>query len=707
MHFLRLKLIFLVILIVSSVGGFLNHQVYAATTSDGTVASSVKIASGTNGGPTLANTDEFGNSVANIGDLNGNGVTDLAVGAFGDATGGADRGATHILFMNSDGTVASSVKIASGTNGGPTLANGDSFGASVANIGDLNGDGVTDLAVGANGDETGGADRGAVYILFMNSDGTVKSSPAPVKIASGTNGGPTLTNGDQFGVSVANIGDLNGNGVTDLAVGTYLDDTGGTNRGAVYILFMNSDGTVASSVKIASGTNGGPTLADSDQFGISVANIGDLNGNGVTDLAVGSFGDDTGGTDRGATYILFMNSDGTVASSVKIASGTNGGPTLADSDQFGFSVANIGDLNGNGATDLAVGAFADDTSGTNRGAVYILFMNSDGTVASSVKIASGTNGGPTLADGDQFGASVANIGDFNGNVINELAVGARFDDTGGTDRGAIYILFLTTIVTSPATSSGGGCKNCTPPSFTFAFSDDQYPLIINENTFKLPGYSNHIDTVTVKTNTHTTIQLLLYDDLGPQSIQHVGLFTDFGSNSPHPQYSNTNIVWDKSGITYHDTDENILEYTIDTAEKDDKFEITFDIVFAKPVGTQDMVIRVWDENRNAFDTIIYDALNIVENNIPTQEPVEGNVEENTMNLLAETKDDTHSVLIKWSGYSQESATDHDMLEALDFKGNYIPHWVKETFGQGIHDGKLKVEDLSNALEYLIKMKIVQ
>ncbi|MGI0082989.1 MAG: hypothetical protein ACREAG_06800, partial [Nitrosopumilaceae archaeon] len=255
--------------------------------------------------------------------------------------------------------------------------------------------------------------------------------------------------------------------------------------------------------------------------------------------------------------------------------------------------------------------------------------------------------------------------------------------------------------------TGGGCENCTPPSFTFAFLDDQYPLTINENTFKLPYYSNHIDTVTVKTNTHAKIQLLFYDDLGQQNIQHVGLYTDFGSNNPHLQYSNTNIVWDKSGITYHDPDENILEYTVDTAAKDNKFEITFDIVFAKPVGMQDMVIRAWDANRNSFDTIIYDALNVVENNIPTQKPVEDNVEENTMNPLAETKDDTYSVLMKWSGYLQESATDAQMLDSIGISGTFIPKWVKKDLAGYVFDQKMTLEDLIITIRYLNQVGIVR
>ena len=155
----------------------------------------------------------------------------------------------------------------------------------MASLGDLDGDGVTDLAVGAMGDDTGGSYRGAVHVLLLNANGTVKSS---VKIASGTNGGPTLANGDRFGISVASLGDLDGDGVTDLAVGADSDNTGGYHRGAVYVLLLSANGTVKSSVKIASGTSGGPTLADGDLFGSSVAALGDLDGDGVTDLAVGA-----------------------------------------------------------------------------------------------------------------------------------------------------------------------------------------------------------------------------------------------------------------------------------------------------------------------------------------------------------------------------------------------------------------------------------
>ena len=143
----------------------------AAAPSNGNVLSHQKV-SATHGGFTgsLAVSDEFGNSCASVGgDLNGDGVLDLVVGAYSDDDGGQATGAVYIVFMQTNGNVLSHQKV-SATHGGFTgsLDNSDNFGGSSASVGgDLNGDGVLDLVVGAYGDGDGASGAGAVYILFF------------------------------------------------------------------------------------------------------------------------------------------------------------------------------------------------------------------------------------------------------------------------------------------------------------------------------------------------------------------------------------------------------------------------------------------------------------------------------------------------------------------------------------------------------------
>ena len=251
---------------------------------------------------------------------------------------------------------------------------------------------MPDLAVGAPRDKYGGVVRGAVYILFVNGDGTVK--PSHVKIATGSGGLPAtgmLSDNDRFGVSVANLGDLDGDNVPELAVGAETDTTVAGYAGAVYILFLSSAGTVKSYKKITTYSSGFTgTLAYVDHFGTSTATLGDLDNDGIVDLAVGAAGDNDGGAWRGAVWVLFLNQDGTVKGHQKI-SDTAGGflGTLANSDTFGWCLAGLGDLDGDGALDLAVGARYTSAS---RGALYILFLKNDGTVKGYTKIETGSSG---------------------------------------------------------------------------------------------------------------------------------------------------------------------------------------------------------------------------------------------------------------------------------------------------------------------------
>ena len=216
-------------------------------------------------GPPLSELAGFGISVASIGDINADDHDDLAVGAAGfDGDGGV-----FILLMGADGVVDNYEVIT-----GP----GD-FGSSVVNLGDLNGDDVTDLLVGAPTYSDTFANRrsGAAYVVFMKDDGTEQGR----NIISQSTGIPVSAD-DRFGSSVASLGDH------VIAVGAPYDNTGGMNRGAVYVLELAMAGSVTDVSKIATGVGGGPedSTDNHGSFGKSIAVMENSNSNGLPELLV-------------------------------------------------------------------------------------------------------------------------------------------------------------------------------------------------------------------------------------------------------------------------------------------------------------------------------------------------------------------------------------------------------------------------------------
>ncbi len=415
------------------------------------VQTELRIAQGSGGFPAaLDDEDRFGAAVASLGDLDGDGLFELVVGAPGDDDGGAERGASWILFLDDAGSVRSTVKV-SDTSGGfaGALADGDRFGSSVCGPGDLDRDGIPDLIVGADGDDERGTDTGALWVLFLQADGTVRSHHKIAQLEDAL-GAALLGSGDRIGASLAGIGDLDGNGTPDIALGVDQESVGGT--GALYIVFLKSNGTLTKSHRLALPVSG-PVAGD--RFAASLTSLGDLDQDGHVDLAAGAPGDDTGGNERGAVWVLFLDDAGALLSSTKLASGLNGMQPLADGDAFGAAVLSVGDIDFDRLPDLHVGLPGSDDGGTDRGALRTLLLTANGRV-NRTYTASSTSGGfaGTLADGDAFGSALGFLGRINADEAPDIVVGTPGDSLAGNGRGAAWNLFLT--AASIITSNGSG-----------------------------------------------------------------------------------------------------------------------------------------------------------------------------------------------------------------------------------------------------------
>ncbi|WP_158308629.1 T9SS type B sorting domain-containing protein [Christiangramia forsetii] len=380
--------------------------------------------------------DQFGYSVDNIGDLNNDGISDIIVGAFTDDDGGANRGAVYVLFLKADDTVLKSQKISS-TTGGFTgdLDDNDVFGASVSYLGDMNNDGLVEVAVGAEYDGDGGYWHGAVWILSLNTDGTVK---AHSKISDFEGDFTGQFNGDVvFGTDIGNIGDLNNDGIEDIIVSARRDYDGNPGAGAIWVLFLNSDFTVNSYSKISETEgNFNVDLDSEDFFGGSIAILKDLDGDGIKEIAVGSYRDDDGGTDFGSVYILFLDSNGRVKKHKKISYTQGGGSfDLNNNAIFGKSIDGYSDIDSDGLIEILVGCARciNPETNTTTGAFYLIELNNDGTVSESFPFSYKVGGFEgELNSGDIFGISLSYLKKQD---PLKVVVGASKDN-----EGAVWIL---------------------------------------------------------------------------------------------------------------------------------------------------------------------------------------------------------------------------------------------------------------------------
>ncbi|GJM23197.1 MAG: hypothetical protein DHS20C15_31120 [Planctomycetota bacterium] len=330
--------------------------------------------------------DALGWSVAALGDLNEDGVNDFAFGAPG---GTPPEG---------------SVRVVSGRNGEALYTvvgkqPGDRFGHAITRLGDVDGDGVSDFAVGAPQADTVGQLSGRVRVVSGADGSTVRAHHGAAF--------------DLFGQALASVADLNDDGVNELLVGAPFSDEAAFNGGSAW-LFSGADGDVLMAFH---GADVG------DQLGHWVAAAGDVDADGHEDIALGLPGSDLGGLDAGA---------------VQVRSGANGNVLLElTGDQAGQGwgvVAGPGDVDGDGHDDIAMGstnAGAPDTSAS----------------AGRVRVVSGASGETLLdhtgASADAwFGYALARVGDLNADGRADVLVGAPGHDDVLSVFGSVQALVL-------------------------------------------------------------------------------------------------------------------------------------------------------------------------------------------------------------------------------------------------------------------------
>ena len=403
--------------------------------------------------------DLLGGSVSSAGDVNGDGLADLIVGAPGADVNGDRSGASYVVFGAASGFGgAFSVSAIDGVNGfiigGEQLFDQLYSNNAVSTAGDFNGDGLDDLIIGATGAERSpqefGFDAGAAYVVFGRTGG---SSAVSLSALDGANGfklvgvDPT----DRTGISVSTAGDINGDGFADIVVGADYADPNGERSGSTYVVFGGASGFASSlSLSALDGENGFRIdgVALYDYSGASVSSAGDINGDGIADIVVGARFAGSGGVYAGAAYVVFGHTSG-FGSVLALSSldGTNGFRLegVDNYDFAGFSVSSAGDINGDGFDDLIVGAIGTDTNGDLSGSAYLVFGRANGFGSAMSLGALGPTTGIRLDGGatyDRIGYAVSGAGDIDGDGFDDVILGAEnVAGPGGAYSGSSFLIF--------------------------------------------------------------------------------------------------------------------------------------------------------------------------------------------------------------------------------------------------------------------------
>jgi MYXO-CTERM domain-containing protein len=296
--------------------------------------------------------DGFGVAVSGAGDLDGDGYSDLVIGAPGDDDGGYDAGSAYVYYGSASGIDSASEHKLTGSDR-PSYA---SYGAAVADGGDLDGDGYGDIVIGAYWDSDAASHAGSVYVYHGSASGIDASSERKLTASD-------ADSSDKFGVAVSGAGDVDDDGYDDIVIGASQDEDAASYAGSAYVYYGSTSGIDSASEHKLTASD-----ADaSDAFGFVTAGVGDLDNDGFDDIMIGAPYDEDAALYGGSAYVYYGSTSGIDSSSEDKLTASD----AESSDYFGWAVSGAGDTNDDGYTDLVIGAYKEDSAASDAGAAYV------------------------------------------------------------------------------------------------------------------------------------------------------------------------------------------------------------------------------------------------------------------------------------------------------------------------------------------------